>query len=153
MGRALRFALLRVRREPGRAALGVLGVTAIGALLFDMLLLSNGLLVSFHDRLDRSGFDVRVMAGESAVIAGPPIERASTLVAALRRLPSVEAVQRVSLMSADVAGETAGRPRVAGGRRSVRAGSLDDRRGSVRRPTPRHRRHSSSIGQWRSGSS
>ena len=110
MGRALRFALLRVRREPGRAALGVLGVTAIGALLFDMLLLSNGLLVSFHDRLDRSGFDVRVMAGESAVIAGPPIERASTLVAALRRLPSVETVQRVSVMSVDVAGERSGRP-------------------------------------------
>ena len=66
IARALRFAWLRVRREPGRTALGVLGVTAIGALLFDMLLLSNGLLVSFRDRLDRSGFDVRVMGSESA---------------------------------------------------------------------------------------
>ena len=48
IARALSFSWLRVRREPGRTALAVLGVTAIGALLFDMLLLSNGLLVSFR---------------------------------------------------------------------------------------------------------
>jgi len=104
IGRAFRFAWLRVRREPGRTALGVLGVTAIGALLFDMLLLSNGLLVSFRERLDRSGFDVRVMGSDNAVIAGPAIEPASALVAAIRRLPAVSAVQRVSLEAADVDG-------------------------------------------------
>lgn len=102
MARALRFAWLRVRREPGRTALGVLGVTAIGALLFDMLLLSNGLLVSFRDRLERSGFDVHVMAGESAVVAGPPIGHASDVVAGIRGLPSVGAVQRVRLAAAEV---------------------------------------------------
>jgi putative ABC transport system permease protein len=109
IARALRFAWLRVRREPGRTALGVLGVTAIGALLFDMLLLSNGLLVSFRDRLDRSGFDVRVMASESPVMAGPPIEQVAPLTSALRRLPVVAAVQRVSFGSADVEGHVSSR--------------------------------------------
>jgi putative ABC transport system permease protein len=104
IARALAFSWLRVRREPGRTALAVLGVTAIGALLFDMLLLSNGLLVSFRERLDKSGFDVRVMGSESAVVAGPPIEHSLALAAALRRLPSVSAVQRVSVGSADVEG-------------------------------------------------
>lgn len=109
IARALRFAWLRVRREPGRTALGVLGVTAIGALLFDMLLLSNGLLVSFRDRLDRSGFDVRVMASESPVMAGPPIEQVASLMSALRRSPVVAAVQRVSFGSADVEGHASSR--------------------------------------------
>jgi putative ABC transport system permease protein len=115
IGRAFSFAWLRVRREPGRTALGVLGVTAIGALLFDMLLLSNGLLVSFRDRLDRSGFDVRVMGSDSAVMTGPPIEHAAALAAALRRLPSVAAVQTLSVASADVEGRPAASPvRIAG---------------------------------------
>ena len=104
MGRAMRFAWLRVRREPGRTALGVLGVTAIGALLFDMLLLSNGLLVSFRERLDRSGFDVHVIAGESAALGGPPIRDAAAVTAGVRALPSVAAVQRVTFGTADIAG-------------------------------------------------
>ena len=127
IGRALRFAWLRVRREPGRTALAVLGVTAIGALLFDMLLLSNGLLVSFRDRLDKSGFDVRVMSGDSAVITGPPIERTPELVAALRRLPAVAAVQRVSLGSADVEGRAASRRIATVGCRSRRPRAVGDR--------------------------
>ena len=104
MIRAMRFAWLRVRREPGRTLLGVVGVTAIGALLFDMLLLSNGLLVSFRERLDESGFDVRVIASENAVIAGPPIEEVSAKLAALKALPSIAAVQRLRLASADITG-------------------------------------------------
>ncbi len=115
IARALRFAWLRVRREPGRTALAVLGVTAIGALLFDMLLLSNGLLVSYRERLDRSGFDVRIMASDGAVMAGPPIERVTSVIAAVRGLGAVTAVQRLSAGSADVEGQGAGRPvRIAG---------------------------------------
>jgi len=104
MTRAFAFAWLRVRREPGRMLLGVIGVTAIGALLFDMLLLSNGLLVSFRERLDRSGFDVRVIASESAVIAGPPIDDVSARLKELNRQPSIAAAQRVRVASADMAG-------------------------------------------------
>ena len=110
MVRAVQFAWLRVRREPGRTALGVLGVTAIGALLFDMLLLSNGLLVSFRERLDRSGFDVHVIAGESTVIGGPPIRGASAVAASVRALASVAAVQRVTLGSAEIPGTSNPRP-------------------------------------------
>jgi putative ABC transport system permease protein len=109
IARALAFAWLRVRREPGRTALGVLGVTAIGALLFDMLLLSNGLLVSFRERLDRSGFDVRVMGSDSAVMTGPPIEGVSRLMASLRAQPAIAAVQRAAFASADVEGHSADR--------------------------------------------
>lgn len=110
IARAIRFAWLRVRREPGRTALAVLGVTAIGALLFDMLMLSNGLLVSFRERLDRSGFDVRVAASESAIMTGPPIQQVSSLMAALRRRAQIAAVQRVSLGSAELDGAASERP-------------------------------------------
>src|SRR5689334_6501420 len=51
--RAFRFAWLSVVRQPARALLGIAGVAAIGALLFDMLLLSRGLVLSFADLLDR----------------------------------------------------------------------------------------------------
>ena len=44
---AIGFAWRSLVRQPARAALGILGVAAVGALLFDMLLLSRG-----PDRLD-----------------------------------------------------------------------------------------------------
>ena len=49
-------------RQPARAALGILGVAAVGALLFDMLMLSDGLIVSMRDLLDRTGFDMAALA-------------------------------------------------------------------------------------------
>ena len=60
MSSALAFAARSLVRQPGRTALGILGIAAVGALLFDMLLLSRGLVVSFRDLLDSVGFDVRV---------------------------------------------------------------------------------------------
>ena len=48
--------------------LAVGGVAVIGALLFDMLLLSRGLLVSFRDLLDTAGFDIRVVASEGSLV-------------------------------------------------------------------------------------
>ena len=45
------FAWRSLSREPARASLGILGVAIVGALLFDMLLLSQGLLISFRDLL------------------------------------------------------------------------------------------------------
>jgi ABC-type lipoprotein release transport system permease subunit len=85
------FALRSLVRQPARSVLGALGVAAVGALLFDMLLLSRGLLVSFRDLLDYNGFDVRVMATDSP-FAGPPIANASAAAAAIARLPEVEDV-------------------------------------------------------------
>jgi hypothetical protein len=52
--KALRFAARSLFRQPGRAGLGILGIAAVGALLFDMLLLSRGLVVSFRGPADRA---------------------------------------------------------------------------------------------------
>ena len=62
MNAALAFAWRSLVRQPARATLGILGVAAVGALLFDMLLLSQGLVISMRDLLDRTGFDIRVTA-------------------------------------------------------------------------------------------
>ena len=62
---ALPFAARTLRRQPARAALGILGIAAVSALLFDMLMLSRGLVLSMQDALDRGGFAVRVTATAS----------------------------------------------------------------------------------------
>jgi len=85
------FALRGLVRQPGRAVLGVLGVAAVGALLFDMLLLSRGLVVSLQQILESAGFDVRVMSTETP-FAGPPIAGAAAAVAAIAALPEVDEV-------------------------------------------------------------
>ena len=58
----LQFAWRSLSRQPARAVLGLTGVAVVGALLFDMLMLSRGLIVSFRDLLESTGFDVRVTA-------------------------------------------------------------------------------------------
>ena len=89
---SIAFAWRRLVRQPGRTVLALLGVAAVGALQFDMLLLSRGLVVSLADRLDRVGFDMRVTTGDAMSIAGDRIERASDVVETVGRLPEVEAV-------------------------------------------------------------
>ena len=74
--------------NPGRAFLAIAGVAVIGALLFDMLLLSRGLLVSFRDLLDATGYDVRVVASEGSPIHRSPLAGAPSLADAIRRLPA-----------------------------------------------------------------
>jgi putative ABC transport system permease protein len=103
MGRVIRIAWLSSVRQPARTGLGVLGVIAVGALLFDMLLLSRGLVLSFGNLLDREGFDVRVLATDATPLSGPVIERASAIAAAIRALPQVEAAAPVRIADADVA--------------------------------------------------
>jgi len=76
-------------RQPARAVLGVTGVAAVGALLFDMLLLSRGLALSFQSLLDATGYDVRVTATPAVPGTGPSIVAATGLVAALDALPEV----------------------------------------------------------------
>jgi putative ABC transport system permease protein len=85
--KALSFAARSLLRQGGRSALGVLGVAAVGALLFDMLLLSRGLVVSFRELLSGFGFDARVMATDS--LMGPQLKDVGATVAALMRLPEV----------------------------------------------------------------
>ncbi|HUG52512.1 MAG TPA: ABC transporter permease [Vicinamibacteria bacterium] len=97
------FAWRSLARQPNRAVLGLLGIAAVGALLFDMLLLSRGLVVSFRELLDSAGFDVRVLASDSPVVTGPRIGGASTAVAALAALPEVDEVVPVRFGAARAA--------------------------------------------------
>jgi putative ABC transport system permease protein len=87
---ALGFAWRSLVRQPARAALGILGVAAVGALLFDMLMLSRGLIVSMQDLLDRGGWDVRVSAGDLPA-SGVRVANALQTAAAISTLPSVQA--------------------------------------------------------------
>jgi putative ABC transport system permease protein len=89
-----------ITRSPARSVLAVAGVTVIGALLFNMLLLSRGLLVSFQDLLDSTGFDIRVIAGQGSMVHRPPISDAASLADAIARLPEVRHVTMIRTDSA-----------------------------------------------------
>jgi putative ABC transport system permease protein len=86
--RALAFAVRSLVRQPGKTLLGIIGIAAVGALLFDMLLLSRGLVVSFRDLLDSIGFDVRVAATDSP-LPGGRLENATAMASRVAALPSV----------------------------------------------------------------
>lgn len=89
---ALSFAARSLVRQPGRAILGIAGIAATGALLFDMLMLSRGLVVSMEQLLEGVGFDVRVMATQSTPLTGPRLTHVDAIVAAISALPEVETV-------------------------------------------------------------
>lgn len=101
------FAGRSLVRQPGRALLGILGIAAVGALLFDMLLLSRGLLVSFRTLLDSAGFDVRVMAADVPAFARPRIADGLVALAAIRALPEVDDAVAVRMGRAVVHGPDA----------------------------------------------
>lgn len=84
-----------VAARPARAALAVTGVTVIGALLFSMLLLSRGLLLSFRDLLDAAGYDVRVVATDGMPMLRVPIPRATELLNEIAKLPEVQDVTMI----------------------------------------------------------
>jgi putative ABC transport system permease protein len=100
--RALRFAWLSLVRQPARSLLGILGVAAIGALLFDMLLLSRGLVLSFGDLLERSGFDVRVLASDAPPFTGPRLTGATALATDITTIPGIEAVLQLRVRDGEV---------------------------------------------------
>jgi putative ABC transport system permease protein len=102
--RAFAFAFRNLLRQPGRAAVGVLGIAAVGALLFDMLLLSRGLVVSFRDLLNGIGYDVRVLTSDAAPIGGPRLQHAIALARELSLLPEIAEVVRVKVMDAEAIG-------------------------------------------------
>jgi len=103
MFRALTFAVRTLLRQPGRSAVGILGIAAVGALLFDMLLLSRGLVVSFRQLLDGVGFDVRVMAGEIGPIGGQKLPRANSIARELAALPEIDEIVPLRLADAETA--------------------------------------------------
>ena len=103
--RALAFAARSLIRQPGRAGVGILGVAAVGALLFDMLLLSHGLVVSFRTLLDSVGFDVRVTATEPAPVGGPRLAHAAGIARTLEALPEVDEAVPVRLVDAETSAQ------------------------------------------------
>ena len=98
---AFGFAWRSLVRQPARATLGVLGVAAVGALLFDMLLLSQGLVTSMRDLLDRYGWDIRVVAGDLPR-QGPRIADGMAASQAIAQLPSVGGVLLIRVADATI---------------------------------------------------
>lgn len=96
------FAVRGLIRQPGRAILGIAGIAATGALLFDMLMLSRGLIVSMEQLLSGVGFDIRVSATQATPLTGPPITNMSETVAALTALPEIEDVVPLRIGDAHV---------------------------------------------------
>ena len=83
------FAWRSLVRQPARTSLGILGVAAVGALLFDMLLLSHGLIISMRDLLNRRGYDVRVTSTTALPRSGPRVPHATATTSAIAALPQV----------------------------------------------------------------
>src|SRR3954467_12591716 len=104
----LTLSWLTLIRQPARSALAILGVAAVGALLFDMLLLSRGLVLSFRDLLNGAGFDVRVLATAAPPFSGPPIRNAAVVNRAIAALPEVEAVLQLRVRDAELAADPTG---------------------------------------------
>ena len=98
----LAFAWRSLVRQPGRALLGVLGIAAVGALLFDMLLLSNGLVLSMRELLERAGFDLRVTATQALPGSGPRLERAADMAARLADLPEIDEAVPIRFATAEL---------------------------------------------------
>jgi putative ABC transport system permease protein len=99
------FAWRSLVRQPARAALGVLGVAAVGALLFDMLLLSEGLIRSMSDLLERTGWDVRVSVGDDPPGSNRPrIHRVGDALRTIAALPSVRSVVALRFADATIDG-------------------------------------------------
>jgi putative ABC transport system permease protein len=90
------------RRYRARTLLAIVGVAVVGALLFDMLLLSRGLLLSFADLLDSEGFDVRVIASEGLPTLRTPIDGSAELAARVRALPVVADVALIRIERARI---------------------------------------------------
>ena len=98
----LRFAWRSLIRQPGRTSLGILGIAAVGALLFDMLLLSRGLVVSFRDLLDGIGFDVRVTATDSPLPGGVRVPNATAAARDVAALPEIAEVVPTRTADAEI---------------------------------------------------
>jgi putative ABC transport system permease protein len=102
---AFALAWRTARRYRARAVLAIVGVAVIGALNFDMLLLSHGLLLSFADLINSTGYDIRVVGSAGLPLARLPVEDASKLMAEIAGLPEVAAAALLRTESAVTAGK------------------------------------------------
>lgn len=117
----LRAAFRELRAHPGRTLLAVAGVAVSGAMLLDMLMLSNGMQVSFRELLRGAGYEIRVSpVGTFPLDTEATIPDAAELVGRLRADPEIERVAPV--LAANLA--LRGGPGAAGGR-SVFALGID----------------------------
>ena len=97
---AFSLAWRTARRYRARAVLAVVGVAVIGALNFDMLMLSNGLLLSFADLLNSTGYNIRIAGSAGLPLARLPIEDAGALLRDIQSLPEVASVAMMRTASA-----------------------------------------------------
>ncbi len=96
-------------RQPARAILAIVGIAAVGALLFDMLLLSRGLVLSMERILESGEFDIRVASSDALPGMGPKIEGRDALLASLTALPDVERTVALSFGTAVIDDPRSGR--------------------------------------------
>jgi putative ABC transport system permease protein len=89
---AFELAWRTAKRYRARAVLAVVGVAVIGALNFDMLLLAHGLLLSFADLINSTGYNIRIVGSAGLPLARLPVEGAGKLVEQIRELPQVASV-------------------------------------------------------------
>ena len=137
---ALPFAWRSLVRQPARAALGILGVAAVGALLLDMLLLSDGLVTSMRDMLERTGFDIRVTPTGELPQGGNRIAHASKAMADFSALPEVERVMALRFADATVelaADHRTTSPRSSAGTPREAGADADGPESDATRRTPR----------------
>jgi putative ABC transport system permease protein len=100
---AFELAWRTAKRYRARAVLAVVGVAVIGALNFDMLLLARGLLLSFADLINHTGYNVRIVGSAGLPLARLPVEDAGKLVDQIRGLPEVAAVSMMRTEPASAA--------------------------------------------------
>lgn len=100
--RAFGFAWRSLVRQPARAGLAILGVAAAGALLLDMLLLSQGLVVSMRDLLERTGWDVRITGTDDLAGRASRIDGAAAALDAIAALPAVRSAIAIRAIEAEI---------------------------------------------------
>jgi putative ABC transport system permease protein len=102
----VRCALRELTRHPLRTLLAVAGVAVAGAMLVDMLMLSNGLQTSFRELLESAGYEVRVSpAGTLPLDTEATIRDADALLRRLRAEPGVAGVAPVLAANLSMHGE------------------------------------------------
>jgi putative ABC transport system permease protein len=88
------------RRYRARAVLAVIGVAVIGALNFDMLMLSRGLVLSFADLLNATNYNIRISGNSGLPLSRSPIDNAGALMKQVAALPQIASVAVMRTASA-----------------------------------------------------